>query len=128
MLARENEMRLSPDTQVLYAQAELSADTDWMEVTEQLQERLVREFGYESPGDIRKALNALRGARGDYPDDLEIVQLANYMKFNRARRGDLECEMDAPNVPLVAMNSNLVHLHDFVQPGRPLVVVAGSYS
>lgn len=39
MLIRENELRLSPETQKAYAAAELRDDISWMQVTEELQKR-----------------------------------------------------------------------------------------
>lgn len=43
MLAREQELRMSQETQAKYREAEERSDTDWIEVTVQLQ-RQVSEF------------------------------------------------------------------------------------
>jgi hypothetical protein len=126
MLQRENELRLAAETQALYAAAERSVDTDWMEVTEKLQLRLINEFGFT---DTERALNALRSARANFAsEDPSILDLAVYLKYNRARKGALQVGDVAPNVPMTFLDGSTKQLHDVVSVGRPAVLIAGSYS
>ena len=121
MLKRENELRLSQSVQKRFEDAERSGSkTDWIEVAEQIQLEVLREFNV-SP----KALNAYRCAANDH--DISL-----YVKYNRARKGDLEVGSKAPDVDLIQLeNDGNTRAHSIVEmqrAGRPLVIVAGSIS
>jgi len=125
MLIRENELRTSEETQTLYALAEQEWDTDWMEVTEKLQKRVLTEFGVE---DEDLGLKALRCAWQLYPDDPDFKEIPLYIKFNRARKGNFCDGDDALDTDVVCMNGSKDKLLNYVRGDVPLVIVAGSYS
>ncbi|PRW59105.1 iodothyronine deiodinase [Chlorella sorokiniana] len=83
MLRREDELRLSAEVQEAYAAAELREDTDWMEVTEGLQRRVLREFGVP-PHQEETALRHFRAAPHMHP---ELKPLAIYHRHQRSRQG-----------------------------------------
>jgi hypothetical protein len=60
-LQREDELRLSSEAQQQYAAAELREDVDWMEVTDGLQRRVLREEGIAEEH-LEHALRAMRAA------------------------------------------------------------------
>lgn len=60
-LQREDALRLSSEVQQQYAAAELREDVDWMEVTDGLQRRVLREEGVAEE-QLEVALRAMRGA------------------------------------------------------------------
>ena len=148
MLARENELRLAPETQEIYRQVEADesdAYESWMEVTIALQERVVEEFfpsismeddDKQQRNQLREtrlgALSQMRAAALRHPD------LALYVRFNRSRRGDIIAGEDITQlchtVPLnFVMPSCSSHdtamLHEFVPPHPvPLVICGLSYS
>jgi len=128
MLKRENEIRLSEHTQALYANAETQANTDWMDITEELQRTVVKEFGFDKDENaINNAVHTLRCAQVLFAYDPEITQLALYIKYNRARSGDLEPGSIAPNLTLMNPHtSQFVQLLDFAKEFRPLVLISGS--
>lgn len=129
MLKRENDLRISPETQKLYEAAERSADTDWMEVTGRLQQQVASEFGFKESEQNKMAVDTLRSARAQFAaEDPSILDLAVYLKYNRARRGTISVGDTAPNVPLTYLDGLTKNLSDIVVPGRPLVLIAGSYS
>jgi hypothetical protein len=74
MLRREQQLRTSADTQAAYSAAESSGDTDWMEVTINLQKQVVSEFGIP-PSELEHALYLLRTAHTHYPDDPEFKEI-----------------------------------------------------
>jgi len=99
ILLRENELRLSEGVQKRYAEAEESGVRDWMMVTEKVQEEmLANDFGVK-PRDMQAALLALRTATQRYP---EFASIPLYVKYNRARHGNLKCGDAVPDVPLVS--------------------------
>lgn len=120
MLKRENELRLSESVQKRFEEAERSGSTtDWIEVASEVQKEVLREFNVSED-----ALHAYRCAANKHGVSL-------YVKYNRARKGDLEIGSQAPDVPVVSVDSDgstrsLSILE--LQVKRPLVVIAGSIS
>jgi len=141
LLRRENELRLAPATQAAYRAAEADgpqqAHGDWMEVTEQLQRAVVR--GALSPaapqGELERGLARLRGAPHERhwsaEQSAELASISLWRRFNRARDGALREGYAFPDVALSPLGGGACRpLTTFGQggAGRPLVVVAGSYS
>ncbi|KNC46226.1 uncharacterized protein AMSG_02677 [Thecamonas trahens ATCC 50062] len=135
MLERENELRLSTRVQELYAAAERRSDTDWMEVTLELQKQVATEFGYGPDHDRHDdVLVVLRRAAAIYPELPETAAIPLYVKHNRAGEGRVvagEAIVDVPLLPLadgeIGCRTSLTAL--LAGAGeRPLVVIAGSYS
>lgn len=117
MLQRENELRLCDDVQEQYRVSECPT-----KVTEAVQRRVVEEFGY-------KDLHILRSAISLYKDDPEISQIPHYVRFNRSRQGNLKVGDKIPNPRLVSLDGcKDLQLSQFHQAGRPLILVAGSYT
>ena len=133
MLTRENELRLSHDVQRRFEEAEKSGGTDWIEVACELQKQVLVEFNIDP---TEKALHAYRCAANKHGISL-------YVKYNRARQGDLVVGSDAPDVPMVLASSistgrsggetapqvtTSTSILDYQKPNRPLVIIAGSIS
>eukprot|EP01102_Stenamoeba_stenopodia_P004297 TRINITY_DN1461_c0_g1_i1.p1 TRINITY_DN1461_c0_g1~~TRINITY_DN1461_c0_g1_i1.p1 ORF type:complete len:311 (-),score=87.17 TRINITY_DN1461_c0_g1_i1:772-1704(-) len=139
MLAREDELRLSDEVQNRYRWDPMTT-----KVTEDVQRQVVQEFGFD---DIR----ILRTAVALYRDDPEIASIPHYVKYNRSRLGHLSEGCDVPDVPLYHLDAktktSLQTLIDNYQerdrftrktcglaakatdePGRPLVLIAGSWT
>ena len=126
-LVHENELRLCEETQRAYAEAEASNETDWMEVTGELQRRVLSGAGVADEN-MDAALYLLRSASKLFPEQPDFGNQI-YVKFQRAKQGALRSGDIAPDV----------FLHD-MQAGRgsslalqcegalPTVLVAGSYT
>eukprot|EP00243_Klebsormidium_subtile_P011624 TRINITY_DN6681_c0_g3_i1.p1 TRINITY_DN6681_c0_g3~~TRINITY_DN6681_c0_g3_i1.p1 ORF type:complete len:222 (-),score=28.48 TRINITY_DN6681_c0_g3_i1:32-697(-) len=124
MLRREHELRRSPATQEKYAKAEEREDTDWMDVTIELQKEVVREFGMEENMD--SALLQLRTAARTYPNDPDFREIPLYVKYQRSRAGHLKPGDAVPDVMLMKLDGALQRLKDLAAGTRPLVLLAGS--
>jgi hypothetical protein len=96
-----------------------------MQVTEELQKGVVREFGIE---DIEYGLINLRIAHILYPEEKDFKEIPLYVKYNRCRQGNLHCGDDVPHISLKHLNGNPTFLSDFYVQERPLVIIGGSYS
>lgn len=128
MLIRENELRLSPEVQAIYAQYNQHPEMgDWINYTYQLQEDLVTEFGYGgSPDRIRWSVNQLRTATAVYPD---LAEIPLYVRHNRAKRGELREGDLTPDLVLHQFpNCQTENLLQRKQVGRPLVICAASWT
>ena len=112
--------------------AEESVESEWMNVVEDLQHRLIREYRQECVlSDITVSsitVHDLRQAALRHPE------IAFWVKYNRARRGDLKVGDVAPDVALCrAGDGESTSLLEMPSTGgstsaNRIVVVAGSYS
>lgn len=84
MLKRENELRLSPETQELYSRFDDSLNKAI--VTENLQKQVAEEFGWDN---LENGVIFLRSALSMFPDDETLINSANYLKYNICKNGDL---------------------------------------
>ncbi|CAG8792049.1 4319_t:CDS:2, partial [Dentiscutata erythropus] len=102
---------------------------DWIDITDQMQYDLVREFGYSD-----EAVQLLRHASQLYKDDPVFSNTQVYVRNNIARIGNLTEGMRAPDCSLVSLESSqattipLIPLHTLIRPGKPLVILSGSYT
>lgn len=127
MLKREQQLRLSPETQALYGQVEVdTSDKDWIDVTKQLQRRVVREFapGAMSAAKEQDGLEALRAAA----QDPSVPFTPLYVQHQRARRGDLREGGFAPDCTVLTRQGRRCRLLETVGERPPTALLAGSYS
>jgi len=123
MLIRENELRVSDEYQKRFAEAEKSSFESWLDVADELQRQVIREFHLDEEMD--DALLCFRCATQIYP---ELKSIPLYVKYNRARDGDLNLGDTAPNVPVIELNGQEGQLFDGLTPSSSTVVIGGSYS
>eukprot|EP01112_Ceratiomyxa_fruticulosa_P012532 TRINITY_DN3471_c0_g1_i2.p1 TRINITY_DN3471_c0_g1~~TRINITY_DN3471_c0_g1_i2.p1 ORF type:complete len:232 (+),score=61.42 TRINITY_DN3471_c0_g1_i2:323-1018(+) len=109
MLLRENELRLSPEIQAEYEQAEQSSTTSWLRVTDALQRRIVTEFHLEE--EMEEALTCFRCATQIYPD---LKDIPLYVVNNRARNGELKEGDVIPDVPVYSLDGKKYTLYEFM--------------
>jgi len=127
VLRAEAAARLSDETQAAYGAAEAREDTDWLEVTAALQQRLLREAGVPVER-MAAALWLLRSAAALFPHEAELAAIPLHVRHNRARQGSLVVGDAAPDVPLhpladAAPISLLAACAD-----APTLLVAGSFT
>jgi len=122
MLIRENELRLSDEYQKRYSDAEKTSFSSWLDVTDELQRQIIREFNLDE--EMEDALLCLRCATQIYPD---LKDIPLYVKYNRARDGDLQIGDIVPDVPIVQLNGQENQLFDGLKSSST-VLISGSYS
>jgi hypothetical protein len=122
MLIRENELRLSEEYQKRYQEAEQISSSSWLDVTDQLQREIIREFQLDD--EMEDALLCLRCATQIYPD---LKDIPLYVRYNRARSGDLKIGDSAPDVPVVQLDGKESQLFDGLKSSST-VLISGSYS
>jgi hypothetical protein len=126
LLRKEHELRTSSATQQAYTEAERSVDTDWMEVTDGLQRRVLRDAGVHEQ-QLEEALSDFRAAPYHYPN---LKQIPIYHKFQRSRQGPLNEGDPVPeNLNLVDLSSGGIANFTALASGpRPIVILAGSWT
>ncbi len=152
ILTRENELRLSQDTQRKFKEVSNKPD-EWLNVVEELQYQVAREFNL--PYDT--ALKVMRDAeslvqlpafkaekKGTTAMLQEIKEVCLYRKYNRCVDSLLQVGDVPPNISLVHGGSThtsfeIVKLHSIMERSSdrtnldshrplPLVIFAGSYT
>jgi len=91
-----------------------------------IQQHVCDVFGYGEVGPI-----ALQSARARFADDVDIINAAFYLKYNRARQGKLKVGDSMPDVALLNLDGSSTSLLEYYcrqckDTSRPLVLVAGS--
>lgn len=118
ILMRDNELRLSKDLQDEYWVAEFPS-----KVTLKAQLQAVEEYGYSDPWIIPSAISY-------YKDDLELMNIPHYVKYNRSQPGKIQMGESVPDLPLTSMQGCGTSLLGELSPhsSLPVVLVAGSYT
>jgi hypothetical protein len=126
LLRREHALRTSSETQQAYTEAEQRFDTDWMEVTDALQRKVLTEAGV-SKLQMEVALSHFRAAPYHYP---ALKQIPIYHRYQRSRQGPLN-EGDAlpADIKLIDLSTTCsVNFTAMASGPRPVVVLAGSWT
>jgi len=116
---------MSPGYHELISQRD---DLQWIrDVTEEVQKKILAEFGYDRP-EGRMALNY---ARYQYKEDPEMNQITVYQRQDRSTEGTLVVGCALPYTMLSTLEGEEISLHDYIKKiqgnsGRPLVITAGS--
>lgn len=132
LLRREEELRLSDETQQKYSKGKTLQD--FTEITSAVQEQVAKEFGLG--GDersLREAVDAMRSAEVRFPEHRKaIINASHYRRFNRAGQSKYPAGSEVPELPLrsPAAPSSVKSLLELAmeEPSKALVVVLGSYT
>ena len=124
LLRQEDAARRAPETQRLMEESERRGTSDWIEVATAVQRRVARESlpAGASEGDVDARVAAMRYAAQRHPE------ICHWVRFNRARVGDLREGGAAPDVPLSRLDGAATSLLAGRDLSKPLVVVSGSLS
>jgi len=127
MLKREDELRLSPEVQAMYALQPESWTWKW-QVTDDVQRRVCQECGFAE--DENEGLDLLRSSLSLFPDDEEVKQAAHYLKYNIHTDCPLAVGDTTPNVLLYSLAGETKWLHDLVADniGCKTVFFVGSHT
>ena len=124
LLQREDAARREPETQRRMEEAERRGTSDWIEVATAVQRRVARESlpAGASEGEVDARVAAMRYAAQRHPE------ICHWVRFNRARVGDLRAGDVAPDVKLWHLGGAATSLLADRDLSKPLIVVSGSLS
>jgi len=103
-------------------------------VTEELQQRVLRDEAGVPPARMAAALFALRGAAQLFPRDAELRRIPLYVRHNRAEQGALRAGDALPEVPLFPLRpaseaaDAATSLRAVCAGTQPTLLVAGSFT
>jgi hypothetical protein len=126
-LQEEHQIRISPDMQSKFSEAELSHDKDWLEIVEIFQKKIAEKYAPLAGCTEKDFLRALRFQHCESFTPL-------WRLFNRAERGALEKSTIAPDCYLWEISNNrYLRLSDTLKPSsgnhtKLTVLIAGSFS
>ena len=124
LLELEDAARRAPETQRLMEVAERRGTSDWIEVATAVQRRVAHESlpAGASEGDVDARVTAMRYAAQRHPE------ICHWVRFNRARVGDLREGDAAPDIQLWHLDGAATSLLAGRDLSKPLIVVSGSLS
>ena len=122
MYARENELRTCEETQRAYTEHDVPFNSD---ITRNLQVQLLKEYDLP-PTD--EGLRLWQTQRWHHRDDEEVRAVPLYIKYDVSSAGTLKVGDPYTDCRLVTVGGEPKQLADYTKPGRPLVIIAGSYS
>ena len=124
LLQHEDAARREPETQRRMEEAERRGTSDWIEVATAVQRCVARESlpAGASEGDVDARVTAMRYAAQRHPE------CCHWVRFNRARVGDLREGDAAPDVSLSRLDGVATSLLADRDLSKPLIVVSGSLS
>jgi len=124
LLRREDAARRAPETQRRMEEAERRGTSDWIEVATAVQRRVAHESlpAGASEGDVDARVTAMRYAAQRHPE------ICHWVRFNRARVGDLREGDAAPDIQLWHLDGAATSLLAGRDLSKPLIVVSGSLS
>ncbi|CAF1087003.1 unnamed protein product [Adineta steineri] len=134
LLIKEEQLRLSQQTQQLLSSIQDRTDIDWMNIIDQLQTQLIKQTigQHATESEIQHGLNILRSAHELYSNDEEFHNLSLYVRHNRARQGHFRVGDEAIDIELLNLNNEFVSLfsysHSHCHSNKPLLIISGSYT
>ena len=125
LLQHEDAARREPETQRRMEEAERRGTSDWIEVATAVQRRVARESlpAGASEGEVDARVTAMRYAAQRHPE------CCHWVRFNRARVGDLRAGDAAPDVRLWRLDDGAAtSLLADRDEAKSLIVVSGALS
>ena len=127
ILKREEEIRFSQE--YISKCSEVShIPNGWLEVTNNMQKELVKEFGYTDEISNTLAVNVIRKALHIYPDDEEIKNSAVQFRENIASKGKYKLGDTLKNISLHNLDSSKVDLFQLLDLNKPNIMLVGSHT
>jgi len=127
MLKRETELRVSKEY-VQKTEVEAQKGIFMFQATIDVQRQVVKEFGFKGENGIRVGIETLRTALATYPNDKEIINAANYIKYNRCFQCKIPIGATFPDSKLLTVDKKSTTLGSLLKKGAVNVVCGASWT
>lgn len=126
MLTKERDIRLSPEY-IKKCDEVADEPNGWLRITDEMQKQIVKDAGFKNAGfDI--ALNMMRRAQYDYPDD-PIVKDLVYVKNNKANIGTFKSGDDIKDIELYDKEGNKkIQFNQLLSDDKVNIIFAASHT
>ena len=127
ILKREEEIRFSQE--YITKCSEVShIPNAWLEVTNNMQKELVKEFGYTDELSNTLAVNVIRKALHIYPDDKEIKNSVVQFRENIASKGKYKVGDNLKNISLHNLDNKEIDLFQLLDLNKTNIMLVGSHT
>ena len=127
ILKREEEIRFSQA--YLSKCSEVShIPNEWLDVTNNMQKDLLKEFGYDDELSNTLAVNVIRKAQDIYPDDEEIKNSVVHFRENIANKGKYKISDSLKNISLHDLDNKEIDLFKLLDFNKTNIMLVGSHT
>ncbi len=127
ILKREEDIRFSQE--YLYKCSEVShIPNAWLDVTDNMQKDLLKEFGYRDELTNTLAVNVIRKALYIYPDDEDIKNSVVHFRENIANKGKYKTGDSLKNISLHDLDNKEIDLFKLLDFNKTNIMLVGSHT
>ena len=95
-------------------------------IFDEIQCKVVNHFGFHESEHVLYALETLKSALSIYPNDEEIINSANYIKFNRAKAFEFNVGDKYKNIELLTLKNESLDFSNILNHKKPNIIISGS--
>lgn len=126
MIMKEEEIRMSDEYRQMCTDVKDEVN-GWLRVTKEMQQRLVRDFGFSQDIECDIACNYMRRAHLLYPNNEIFKTVPLQVRNNRAKQGNLRVNDPVKNILLYDLTNNPINMHNILT-NKPNIIMLGSHT
>lgn len=100
----------------------------WLRISEEIQYKIVKNFGYTNIIEQDLAVNRMRTAQYLYPDEPKFKTISVYVRENLAKMGDFKVGDVVPNILIHNTNTTMTNLHNTFDKTKPNLLLCSSHT
>ncbi len=100
----------------------------WLRISEEIQYEIAKKFGYNSQLEQDIAVNLMRSASNNYPNDPLFKTLSVYVRNNLARQGEFIESNVVPNIQIHNEDMSFINLYDTFDKTKPNLMLCSSHT
>lgn len=127
MIIEEEKIRQSSEYQNKCSEVK-NTPNGWLNVTANMQEELVKKYGFDDQISCDIACNMLRTARFIFPNNDIFWQVPVYVRNNKANNGIFNVNDIIPNLKIHNICGQEIELHQLLNQDKPNLILASSHT
>ena len=100
----------------------------WLDITKNMQEKLVKKYGFQDEISCDIACNMLRRAQYIFPNNNIFREIPVYVRNNKANKGIFVVEDNIPNININTKCGQEIKLHNLLSENKPTLIIASSHT
>lgn len=127
MVTKEEEIRWSKWYQ---DQCDIVKDevNGWLRISEEVQYKVVKDYGFTSDIESDIAVNYLRRAQYLYPEEEKFKTIPVYVRNNIAKQCNFINGDIVPNISINQLSGNSVNLYDILDKSKINILIGSSHT
>lgn len=98
----------------------------WLNITNDIQRKIVKKFGFVDNISCDIACNMLRRAHILFPNNDKFKKIPLQVRNNKSKNGNLSIGDSIPNIQLYNLDYSEIELYNLLDHSRPTIIFAGS--